>query len=117
MSKVTEILSERAKQLEAQMALLQKELAEIRVALRAIKGEAPERAKPAKRARGKKTIPALILQALGSRPEGLPTAEVVEVLQTDHKRAVTRRNMSWQLSKLKRDKVLIQEGELWKLPT
>ena len=113
-SRAKALLTKRAQAIEDTMATLQAELALIKAALNAIGDGSTERV--GQRSPGiKRTISILTEEILSDHPEGLRTAEIVQVLNTAHKRAISRRNMSWHLSKMRREGALTREGPLWRL--
>ena len=114
MSRIRQILQDRLAEVERQLGPLQVERDEIRRALAAMDSGSPIQRR---RLISRKTlsIPMLAQEALRAHPEGLRTAQLVEVLAAEHGREVSRRNMSWYLSNLKREGRLRLENELWKL--
>lgn len=114
MSKVTEMLRARRQEVLAEMAPLKAELREIDAALAAIEDKpAPQTAKP----KSGETVADHVNILLQEHPEGLHTRDFVEAMAKRFKRQITNRNMSWHLSKLKRERQLTQDGGgAWKLP-
>lgn len=98
-------------------ALLGAELGEIDIALAAIAGKppnAPTRRKRKKYKRRAKSIGDKAIEIIGMHPKGLQTRETTEKYNAKYKQHVSKRNMSWHLSKLKREGKLVLEGDLWK---
>ena len=113
MSKIVEMLAARRREIEAQFAPLKAELKEIDLALAAIEGRppAPTQGKPRK-----PSVIDRIIELLTAEPSGLPTAEIAKRMKDQFGREVSNRNMSWHLSRLKRDGGIVQVDGLWRLP-
>ncbi len=112
MSKVREILLDRRKEIEAEIAPLRAELKEIDAALAAISGGVSSSSTKGLRAG---SIGAQALAVLGEHPNGLRTREIVRQMRRQFGREIAKRNMSWHLSHLKRDGHLIQTDERWRI--
>lgn len=113
-------LTQRREEIEAQIKGLRSELAEIRIAETALRGE-PE-AKRATVTNGAVikagTIKDWILKALMAYPaEGLETDGVIEAIRKMGGPLVERSSITPQLSRLKAARVLGHDGRHWRLPT
>lgn len=112
-------LSERRAAIEAQLKALRGELAEIRIAEEALMGGVPTRT-PVTTAKGSGlvrpgSIKDWVLKALAIEPDGLDTDAVIYKVIEIGGPTVPRNSMTPQLSRLKADGLLVQEGRLWKL--
>ncbi|MCT7377969.1 hypothetical protein [Chelativorans salis] len=133
MSKVKDLLVARRREIEAELGPLQAELEQIDAALSAIEPKTPTRKERRRTAtkekpRGTRTQrekakrkrqPSIADQSRGlleQNPQGLDTAEIARKLEESHGRKATMRTISTQLSALKRQGRLRQEGRLWRLP-
>lgn len=103
----------RQSEVKAEIAPLKAELKEIDAALAAISGGGT-RATP----RGARavSISEQTLAVLSRHPDGLATATIAEALRAEYARLIRNRNMSWHLSKLKREGKIILDGEHWRIP-
>ena len=122
MSKITEMLLARKREVQDEIAKLTAslgaELSQIDVALAAIEGKPSKRPRQRKRLkkhkRTKHTIGGKTLEIINMHPNGLQTREITEKFNAKHNETLLTRNMSWHLSKLKREQEVVLEGDLWK---
>lgn len=114
MSKTRELLTERRREVEAEIAPLKAELKEIDAALTAITGggRITGHAPTVTRA------PSIVDQTLAileAHPPGLPMRVILKALLTEYGREITPHSMSWHLSHMKRDNQLELLGNLWRI--
>jgi hypothetical protein len=116
MSKTRTLLVKRRKQLLKKIAPFSAELEEVEAALRFIESKPPT-IESASTDGKKLSIGKQVLVILRDTVNGLPTKELVEEIQKRFDRKVSRANLSWHLSHLKRDARLVNLGGNWKLPS
>lgn len=119
MSKIKEILLARRNEVLAEIAPLKAEIREIDAALAAIGAPVePRRPKPEDSAKPI-TSGTVIGQAqilLREAQRGLVTREIVEQIKARFGREISARNMSWHMSRMKREGLVTQTANgLWKL--
>ncbi|MCH9052263.1 MAG: hypothetical protein IIA72_14475 [Proteobacteria bacterium] len=114
MSKIKELLLARRREVKGEITPLKAELKEIDTALAAIGGNPVVAAKGNVRAG---SIADQTLDILNDHPGGLPTRTMVREMRHRFGREIEKRNMSWHLSRLKREDKLILDGELWRIPS
>ena len=123
MSKLKQMLLARKKEVEAEIqkatAPLQAELREIELALSAIGGTVsvqhsmPFKLKPPT---VKKSVTEQVTEILENNKNGIKTVDIAEILRSDYGRTIKNQDVSWYLSKLKKDeKVTLEDGGLWKV--
>jgi hypothetical protein len=118
MSKTRELLLARRKEVEAQAAPYLSELNEIDKALAAV-GNKPLKAtyvapdSPHK----KLSVDKQVIETLRENPEGLRTQRMGMELNVRYGRQLSTKNLSWYCSRLKKRGLIVQDGELWKLPS
>jgi hypothetical protein len=119
---IRDLLAQRRLEIEAQMKAFREELAEIRLAEDAIsKGSASRTgdSAPATRAAPEireGSIKSWIMKALRDDPRGLETEGVIKHIELIGGPSVPRNSMTPQLSRLKSDGLITQDGRLWRLP-
>lgn len=113
MSKIRSLLEARKREVLSEMAPLKAELSEIERALAAISEGTPTSGGSQRKT--SQNIGDQALAILHKHPKGLRTADVRKQIGQQFGRDIINRNMSWHLSRLKREGSLIQEGELWKI--
>jgi hypothetical protein len=115
MSKTRTLLVQRRKQLLKKIAPFSAELAEVEAALRFIESKPPPNESVTTNNK-KLSIAKQALVILKEKENGLQTRELVEEIEKRFDRKVSRTNLSWHLSHLKRDARLVNVGGNWKLP-
>lgn len=113
MSKTRKLLQHRRKEIATEIASLQVELNEADTALAAIEGKRlPSTVQPTTR---RASIASQALDVLEKYPQGLPTRQIAKKVNELRDKKVTKHNMSWHLSHLKREGRLVLDGELWSI--
>lgn len=124
MSKLQQMLLDRKRAVEAEIqkatAPLQSELREIEIALTAIGGNnAPKQAslfQGREKLSSKQSATEQILEILDNNKSGIKTVKIADILRLDYERDIKNQDVSWYLSKLKKDKkVTLENGGIWKV--